>query len=532
MMDKPQARPQNRTQALLLILVVLYAMLAAGYFVLRYSGRWSDSDTANLTMTMVATRNEGTILPSRGYALGFLYPALSTFIAATTGVSFSQLQFLIYPLVAAGLSLIAFVLYRELLGDVTAGALAVLLLFIQPDFLFVIFRGSHEKVTWMMAMLAIFLLARSFSAAGRLLHAAAYTVFFYLAILGMVASNAFFGSSVIVAVGVSLIGGWLILFLSRREWAGDLARSSVLRLIYVTSAAMLVWFLDIFYLYLPARRILYELSTAAERAAAVSLGQEPRFDPYATVGWGWVSNAAYLALILPSFILAGLSFLSWAWMGLRHLLRRQNILDYAPRFLLWLMYGGFGVQMLISLVTSQTGGVASNLQQRIFPAAMMLGVPLVAQSIMWLWRSQKRAILTRGMAAALALFVLWGSGASLLKATNDPWLSNYWSFWTPVEDAGVAWVEEHIQYQSVWLGLDGIRLGAHAIAEGFGDESGNLSDVWGRDVRTRDAMISNLDRELSIRRFIPLPDIEGQNRVYDNGTSAHYHWRPLTPYQR
>ena len=282
---------------LLLGLVLLYALLAAGYFVLRYQGQWTDSDTANLTLAARGIQQEGRLVAKDEYRLGFAFPALTVTIASVTGLSLTQLQLVAFPLVSACLALLAFVTYREFTGNLAAAALGVLLLFMQPDFLFVILRGSHEKLTWLMQLLAFYLLARSLrSARGRRLgDFAACVGLFYLAVYGLVAGNAFFGSAFILAVGVSLLGGFFFLLPTDRQ----ASRAAVTRLLYVAAAAMVIWVLHIFYLYPSAIDFLLHLSNATDRARAVALGDVPAADPYATVVWGWASRSAYLGLVIP-----------------------------------------------------------------------------------------------------------------------------------------------------------------------------------------------------------------------------------------
>lgn len=525
--------PNRRSPWLLTLLVGLYAALAAAYFVLRYGGQWTDSDTANLTVATAAVVNEGTLTPTHGmYNLGFTYQAVSTFIATISGLELLQLQFWIYPVLAAAtLGAIAFVLYRTLTGDEVAGALATLFLFTQPDFLFVIFRGSHEKATWLLAMLAIFLLARSFRVFGRPASFAVYVVLFYATALALIASNAFFGSSFILAMAVSLVAGWAVQQASRRRVPENTAHTTAPRLLYVVAAAMVVWFLHMFYLYRPALRVFLDLQGAMDKVAAVSLGSEPKFDPYATVGWGWISTAAYLGLTMSSWTVGTWSFVIWLVTG-GQLLRGQNPLKEPPQFLLWLLYGGFGMQLALSIGLDQVGAIGGNLQHRFFPMVMLMAFPIVARAIVQLWHRNISIWRNRLLAFALCLLVLWASGASLLKATNDPWLSNYWVFWTAPEGRAINWIEAHLHYRSVWLGVDGIRLSSRANAAGFGAKTGNATDQWTVNMDTRDILLSRVEEGVSVSRSIPLPDLRAEHRVYDNGAVVHYHLRPRTPYQR
>jgi hypothetical protein len=130
------------------------------------------------------------------------------------------------------------------------------------------------------------------------------------------------------------------------------------------------------------------------------------------------------------------------------------------------------------------------------------------------------------------LCVAWASVASLLKATNEPWLANYWNFWVPQEEWAVQWVENHARYASVWLGPSVIRTFSRAVAAGFGTRSHNIADSTLVEVNTRDLMLSDTDAALFRRTRLPLVDARHENRVYDNGSVAQYHLRPRTPYQR
>jgi hypothetical protein len=521
----------SRPNSWILPLVLAYALIAAGYFVLRYGGQWSDSDTANLTAAMAAVVNEGTITPTKDlYGLGFAYQAVSAFAVLTTGLSFAELQLVVYPLMAASLSLVAYAMYRALIGDPTAAGLAALLLFLQPEFLFAIFRGSHEKLTWLLAMLAVFILSKSFTESHRPARLALYVALFYLAALGLVTSNAFFASSFILAIGLSLLGGLAIRHLQARR-ASTHVQPGHARLLYVVLSATMLWFLNTFYLYEPALRFLFDLEGTINRASAVALGLEPVHDPYATVTYGWVSPTVFLGLMLPALTVGAVSLVLWLSEA-RQRLRGGGNRGPEPRFLLWLLYGGFAVQLAASITVAWVGGIASNLQYRLLPVVMPFAIGLVAPAITNLWRQWAHRTRGRLLAFSIVLFALWGSSASLLKSTNDPWLSNYWIFRATDEVAARRWVDDHLQHTTVWLGLDGSRLGLPTNMYDPSISDTNNADSAALDDATRHVVLSTVDAQLSLRRGQPLPDVGHENRVYDSGNVVQYHLRPKTPYQQ
>ncbi len=516
----------------LLFLVSLYALIAAGYFVLRYAGQWADSDTANLTEAAIELISLGELKSGNSaYPAGYAYQSFVAFLSLFSGLSIQQLQLLVLPFIAAGLSMLAFVMYRELTGSAPTAALAAILLFMQPDFLFVIFRGSHEKVTWLAVILAVWLLARSFTPGQRLSRFAAQAGLFYIFVLLLVGSNAYMGSSFIIAVEISLAAGFLVVILLRRKSA-DPSALTIPRLVYVIGLAMVIWFLIIFYIYPPASDLLRTLQTVSGRSIAIGLGQETGINPYASLQRGWVSQFAYLGVALPTFLLGFTSFLVWFQMGLQ-LLRRRAPFDRPQAFLLWLIYAGFGIQLALSIVLDQLGSVSGNFQLRIFPPLLLFAAPLLAQAISRAWQNRAGSPSRRWLAVASTLFLVWASLASLLKATNDPALSNYWIFWTKPENTALAWTDQYFRNDQLWMDQMGIRLSSHASSLKFGQASGNLNYAGPNQAIINSFLISDMVQSLSTRLpGITLPDAQTANRVYDNGSTRIYRERPKTPYQR
>jgi hypothetical protein len=512
---------------LVIIVILVYGLLTAGYYVVRYAGQWMDSDTAVLTQAIAQIdRTNSLVRGTDVYNAGYAYQAISYMAVKITGLSVDQLQLLVYPFIAACLILVAFALYYELTGNLIVGALSALLLFLQPDFLFVIFRGSHEKITWISTMMAIYVFAKSLSAAHDIRRFIIYVGFFYLFIYGLISSNAFMGSSFIITIEIVLAAS-LILQFFLRKFSNQIHIPSIPRLVYINALAMILWFLIIFYFYPPASQFLYSLKSVAERSISVGLGEQPIIDPYATVARGWINSYAYLGIAVPTFTLAGISFLAWIRNGFQ-IIRKQSVFLRPQSALLWLLYAGFGVQLAISIILDLSGSLGGNFQLRIFPPMLLFAAPLTAQLVVNLWKSaknNKRKLLAIG----LSIFLFWASASSLLKSTNEPWLSNYWTFWYQNENAAAQWVDENLDNNSVWLG----RISPRAKSFGFGNESLNTRDVARRDPVSRSFLISEVDKIFSQRSGSDqLPDVENSNRIYDNGQVVFYRLLPLTPFQK
>lgn len=65
-----------------LLFACAYGLSAATYFVVRYGGRWTDTDTSALTQAIRVFQAEGTLLPQGvNYSTGYAYQAIAAFFA-------------------------------------------------------------------------------------------------------------------------------------------------------------------------------------------------------------------------------------------------------------------------------------------------------------------------------------------------------------------------------------------------------------------------------------------------------------------
>ena len=142
--------PSSRIVNGLLIGLLCFAIGTSAYFVLRYDGLWNEGDTARQVQVLAYVSSKGKLStdePGAVYPHGPNYPLLSTVLMKITGVSAQVLTIHVYPLMIFLMVVVGFAVYRTLTNSLKAGLLATLFLYIQPDFLWVILRGSHEKGT-------------------------------------------------------------------------------------------------------------------------------------------------------------------------------------------------------------------------------------------------------------------------------------------------------------------------------------------------------------------------------------------------
>lgn len=502
-----------------------FALVIGAYYAFRFSGRWAEWDTASQSDSIRAMVRDATLMSPSGsfYSNGYAFGAVSTFIIAFTGLDVPTLLQLVYPLVSATLVLIAWPTYRELTGSSRAAALATLLLFLQPEFLFVVLRGSHERVLRGLLLLSLWLLARSLEREQRRKSYGAYVALFYGTVYGLVATNSFFGSSYMIALLVALTTCWAGGFLGpgfRRA-----AAPTQQRLLYVPVLCGIIVYLFNIYMYPPAGASVGQLPDVVGRLSRLLLTTSPdpadtAYNPYATVLDQWVDVRIYFLLSTATYGLIALSALIWVRMGLRWLARS---VDPPPpsTWLLWCLYGAFAFQSAFSIVADRAGMLGGNLQHRSFPSFVMAAAPLVAMELCDVRLVGQRRTLAGLVLGVLALF-------AVTKATNEPAVSNKWTFYEPGELLAVSFANDRVRdVGGYWNDFDERLRAAYALR--FGKTVG---DVVGPVLpTTRTFVITDVVRVRGARLRQPLPPIGGELRVYDNGTAQIYRIRSRSPYQ-
>jgi len=505
--------------------VFSFALIVGAYFTFRFSGRWVEGDTASQADNIRAMIRDMTILSPSGvlYSNGYAFSAVSTFIVAFTGVKIETLLQLIYPLVSATLVLVAWPVYREFTGSARAATVATLILFVQPEFLFVILRGSHERVLRVFLLLSMWLLLRSFRHADKTPLYATYVFLFYLTVYGTIATNSWFGSSYVWALATALVGSWVA------RWLGPGLRpvslSTQRRLLYVPIFAGVLAFLFNSYIYPPSGQTLGQIPSILDRLSRLMLTTSPdpsttRYNAYAAIFDQWVDIRVYFLLSLGTYLLLAGSAALWIRMGLRWL---AGVGDRPTlgRWLLWLLYGASALQGAMSVVADNAGMLGGNLQYRSFPTFVMMASPIVAIGLTE-WRPKPR---TRVLASgALGILALLG----IAKATNDPAVSNGWSFYLPSEVSALRFLGDYMKEgQLYWSDFDE-RLRALRILV----NASNLTPTLDPNaVGLRTYLISDIIRARAARLGRPVPPVTGELRIYDDGDVQIYRKRSLTPYQ-
>jgi hypothetical protein len=520
--------PNRYSTGWYLFLLAGYVLLAAGYIGARFLWNWTSTDDARLTVAAEAIYAEGTIVPSETYPFGYGYPALNTFLSHLTGLSIRTLQVYVQPFLVVLLVPLAFIAYQNLTGRPETAIIASLMLFLQPEFLFESARSSHAKLTWALALSLLYALAVSFREAEAGRPIGKWVVLSYLFAFGLATSSAFFASSYLFAIACSFLG-WRLWRRWGRQQAGRW--SPLMRLLYVTLSCSVLLYVVIYHVYPPAGGQLAILRSIADQIAMLLLGVEVATNPYRYVQAAWISEGVYIALTFFNWLVLLLSFGFWLLRAKRILEGREEI---SPNQLfLWLLYGGFGLFLAISVVMDLAGVLSANMQVRIFPHLMVVAIPLAAETLVRLARRVSggplalRSLLSGGIVILTMVFSL----ASLLKATNEPLLSHNWVFHTDQERRAIEWLGKHGETAWVWTGVDE-RLVALAEADSLW-KARRLQAKWGRpDDQTVYFVLSETMTLRAWRTGAELPDVFSCNRIYDNRFTAIYRTRSGSPYRR
>lgn len=506
-----------------IVWLMLLALAAAVYFVIRFGGRWADGDTAVMTQAIRDVTASGRLVPLEGdvYSNGFGYQAISAAILAFTGIDAVVLQQVVRPLISVALVLPAWVLFRELTGSGRLATLASLLLLVVPDHLFTVLRGSHELMTRALMLGALWMLVRAnrHRADGPL-----YAIHLACALAGIFALSAInvvFGLSLVGALATALVGGWLLGRLSRRARAMSGVASPQLG--WFAAAATVVVAAFLFFLYPPVSHTVRALGLIpAKLIELVTSGQTSSYDPYAGIATGWVSSTTYLLLSAGTYLLLAGSALVWLWLAWRWLRRGEQ-----PAFgawIAWLLYAGFAGQVGLGILADRAGLLGANFQLRALPMFAVLAVAIIAIGAER-WRPTIRGRVVAGLGLAFLAF------AGLLKASNEPTLSNRWGFYTQAEMLGLRWADDHRQNTAVWIGPDERLAAAYGVIVGR-NQSGNQWAQGEVSTTTRAFLISDVVRMQSERFGQPLPPTGAMQLVYDNGTTRFYLPRSGAAFER
>lgn len=539
--------------ALILLLITTYAFGTYTYFIVRFDGNFYENDTSVLTSASHSALTEGSYSDNETvYPSGISYVALLTFLREITGIDLNTIQVYILPLLNSFIVLLVFATFQALLSDSLSALIATALLYLQPDFLFVTWRGSHEKITWSFTLTLILLLSKSFTMSERRGYLVSIMTAFYIIAFALVSTNIFFANSFISALIATFILGSL--FFTFNKWLktaiAPQARQHVIRLSYIAVSCLIFVYVVLFYLYPPTLDVLRAFEDLTDKLQLLLFERQVdeldlvpeaapviRFNTYQYITAAWTSTYIYFALTAYSWILLLTSGLVWLY-GIYQMWRTRTLEGINwPTLFLWLLFPAFAIQLFSSTVADQADTAGGNLQVRLFTPVILVSIPVAAIAlrqvfvILPLMKPRVRFVVVSSILLTVPVLVF----ASYLKAVNDPLFNNNWVFTTPSEQVAASWSQENIREDSiVWTGIDNRlvdRVGSKDLTK---DEIASRIkfDGFAPDFRARYLLISKIEQMRWSRANVFLTNFSSENRIYDNGQTQIFHLVPQSPYQR
>jgi hypothetical protein len=523
-MKKGNKATSNNTINLLLMCLLILSAFSGAYYTLRYSRRNMEVDASRQARAADAIHHTGTLINPEAYPNGMAFSGIMAAVSLISGLEVQNLQ------VASGtLAFIfffaAFICFKQMLGSAVGGLSAAFLLLVQPDFLFYILRGSHERLTWMFALIILFLVLRGRAMLDSPWHFLNLMILFYLAYWGMVISNAYFASAFLLAISSSLLINWIIDHFSHLGNQRDEKWQVCFFLIALSCFILLYLFITI--AYQPAQSVIQIFGNLYDKLGLLFLNFDIAQDPYAKhiLSTAWRSRGIYRLVTAAQWFLSLAGLITWLWSSF-HL----GKLSPEER-LLWGMYASFGMMLALGILADFAGFLSQNLQLRIFTPFSIFSTGMLVGHLRRIRPLSKithrRALLPPlGLTTALVLI------GSLLKITNDPLISNTWTFYTPAEVHGFQWMEDNMQGQKIWVDSSE-HLQEVFLFEAGADKGKQNTYFYTENTKDMAAFLFSQRVQMeSAQRGLMGPPMEGKLRIYDNGTVQVYRKRPLTPYQR
>lgn len=512
---------------LLLALVILLGILSGAYYALRYGGLTIEVDGSRQAVSAEGIQVTGELINARRYSNGFGYAAVLAFVGFITGMEIQPLQ-MGSGIMIAVLLLVAFAAYKQFLGSALSGLIATFLLLLNPDFMFYITRGSHERLSWMYALLMLFLLLRSQQATSSVKQLFVYIVFFYMAFWAMVSGNVYFASTYLLAISIGLAIGWMFeSLIFRKKGYSYLPSQWMRRLLLISLTSFILVFIFMFYTYLPARTYFNIFTSLFDRLGILFLGAEPIESPSAYVYFGsiWRSQFVYATMTVVQWAIAVGGFIMWVWSTF-HL----SQLNHQKR-LLWQMYTSFGMLLAFGVVSDFAGFLNTNLQLRLFTPFVMFSCAMVVMGAQQVWPRLSPSFKQR-MVPVAGLLVIIAFVGTQAKITNDPLVSNLWVFYNPAEVRASEWIDQNVENQWVWVDTWDHLQQVFFFHEGYKESFKNIIFYRGQMMARYNVLLSDRVILESNRKGFVLPSVVNDQKIYDNGLVKIYHPRSMTPYQR
>jgi hypothetical protein len=403
--------------------------------------------------------------------------------------------------------IVAIPLFRLMFRDGKMWASTALLLLLQPEFILVTSRGTHEKATITLVIVILMLIVKHMLDRNRdpLRIPTSTTIILATLIPTLVFLNCFFAFMFFVAITIAFV------IIGRKTRTVDAHK-----LLFFPAYGFLIFALFLV-LYNPAASLIETAATFWDRLVLIMSGEVSPESPYAPVGTAWTSGIAWAVTNLLTFFLIA-SSAAYAISSFLKKLKNPVDMTIVP------IYIGASTILLAGIILDLIGGSGiANLQLRWLPFWTIFAAPLAVTFLSrGRWHPARGIrMVNPGRLIVVSLVIVTVIPVCLMRATLDPSISNNYIFYSDTEETLVDWAAENLEGEC-WGGLH-YRIGSIFVFKHGYPQSANLKFMTAENPYEMDAAIDTaLDRDLAGRMGLPAITLSSWNKINDGGTAAIY----------
>ena len=197
-----------------LLLILCYGFFSNIYIMSRYGGLVADTDVSYFTKVIQDFQVHGGVGELIRYSNGLGFQILATEISDITGLTIPQVQLLPFGFFYL---IIAYVLFREFTDSKYTALIGAAILSVLPDLLFFTARGTYERYTVFLFLLAIFILVRYSKNLLSFQKSAKYLAILYFSLFTIVLINQWFFILILLAIIATIILGLIQSFVFKMD---------------------------------------------------------------------------------------------------------------------------------------------------------------------------------------------------------------------------------------------------------------------------------------------------------------------------
>ena len=513
---------------------------AAGIVVLfesLYGGMFASNDVAVYTRAASGIIQSGGIFGPEAYSNGFAYPALVSTLSLLTGLSVATLQLYILPVALLFTTGAAIVFFSRSLG--TRGTvLASLLLLMHPFLLFSAYRSTHEKFTYALILLTSYALYQTFASSSNEARTK-NIILSYIMMFGLITQNAFFAAAFISAIGITLVITELTAVIGKQKLRTR-------RLAYTVTNSFVLLLIMMYTLYPPASRSLSNVGSAAVRGFLLLIGASPSGESqsvtgaavYQTALTSWSNPEVWFLLTSFYWIVFPVAGITWLFKVKGMVLNDKFEESNSGEIFFLVLFATFSSELAITVLLDQLGlYFGANTQIRILPLVGIFAVFFAVVGTMTIYKNIQLTFvsvnplpvdISQIFCVVVIILLFTFAGTSALKASNNPLVSNNWTFASDGEMRAIEWIEGEAADQIIWTGYRNRVISGHTIRNPSNRRQNTL-DISGANFGLNYVLWSETLSALSQSTGLPLPPRDNANLVYTNGDARLFWFEEFHP---